>query len=281
MAFHSTPPTTSSAELPASTVSPPSSDAARAADLALVIRAAQGDRAAFAALVRRHQRGLFGFLGRMGIGQAQAQDLAQESFLRVWRHLGEFDPRRAAFSTWLYTIARRLALNWLDRAEQTLVVPSAGGESDEPGLADGAAAADARAGGWGDDPLQQLEQQRERAWLQAGMRRLPLADRSLLALAYVHDMSLAQIARIEGVSEAAAKARLHRARGRLREILVAPDGDADARAAASSNPTSGTATNALVSAVTTGVPALAADACAAADTNAAANCRNRMTGETT
>ena len=145
----------------------------------------------------------------------------------------------------------------------------------------GAAAADVRAGGWGDDPLQQLEQRRERAWLQAGMRRLPLGDRSLLALAYVHDMSLAQIARIEGVSEAAAKARLHRARGRLREILLAPDGDADARAAASSNPTSGTATNALVSAVTTGVPALATGACAAAEANATANCRNRMTGETT
>jgi RNA polymerase sigma-70 factor (ECF subfamily) len=153
----------------------------------------------------------------------------------VWRHLGEFDPRRAAFSTWLYTIARRLALNWLDRAEHTLLVPSVVGEGDEPGLADGAAAADVLAGGWGDDPLRQLEQQRERDWLQAGMRRMPLGDRSLLALAYVHDMSMAQIAQIEGVSEPAAKARLHRARGRLREVLVALDGDAGGRAAASAN----------------------------------------------
>ncbi|MEY2686359.1 MAG: hypothetical protein RL375_557, partial [Pseudomonadota bacterium] len=217
---------------------PPSrGDATRAADLALVIRAAQGDRTAFAELVRRHQRGLFGFLGRMGIGQAQAQDLAQESFLRVWRHLGEFDPRRAAFSTWLYTIARRLALNWLDRAEHALLVPSAGAEGDEPDLADGAAAADVRAGGWGGDPLQQLEQQRERAWLQAGMRRLPLTERSLLALAYVHDMSLAQIAQIEGVSEAAAKARLHRARGRLREVLVALQGGAQANTTFDGEPT--------------------------------------------
>jgi RNA polymerase sigma-70 factor (ECF subfamily) len=209
--------------------SAPSSDATRAADLAQVQRAAQGDRAAFAALVRRHQRGLFGFLGRMGIGPAQAQDLAQESFLRVWRHLDQFDPRRAALSTWLYTIARRLALNWLDRAEHTVLVSSAGAEGDEPPEVAGTAAHEAPAGGWGGDPLQQLEQQRERAWLQAGMWRLALGDRSLLALAYVHDMSLAQIAQIEGVSEAAAKARLHRARGRLREILVALDGDAKAR----------------------------------------------------
>jgi RNA polymerase sigma-70 factor (ECF subfamily) len=231
--------TTPPAEPPVSVASAPSSDASRADDQAQVNRAAQGDRAAFAALVRRHQRGLFGFLGRMGIGQAQAQDLAQESFLRVWRHLDQFDPRRAAFSTWLYTIARRLALNWLDRAEHTLLV-SAGGEGDEPDLASAAVHA-VRPGGWGDDPLRQLEQERERAWLQVGMRRLPLADRSLLALAYVHDMSLAQIAQIEGVSEAAAKARLHRARGRLREILVALDGDAGARGAASATATAAVA----------------------------------------
>jgi RNA polymerase sigma-70 factor (ECF subfamily) len=226
-----TPPATPSATPPVSPQSSPPSDAARAADLAQVLRAAQGDRAAFAALVRRHQHGLFGFLGRMGLGQAQAQDLAQESFLRVWRHLDQFDPRRAAFSTWLYTIARRLALNWLDRAEHALLV-QAGGEDDEPELA-GAAAQDLRAGGWGDDPLQQLELQRERAWLQAGMRRLALGDRSLLALAYVHDMRLAQIAQIEGLSEAAVKARLHRARGRLREILLALEATSPAHGATS------------------------------------------------
>jgi RNA polymerase sigma-70 factor (ECF subfamily) len=229
-------PATPPVDQPVSTVPAPDRNATRADDLALVNCAAQGDRAAFSALVRRHQRGLFGFLGRMGIGQAQAQDLAQESFLRVWRHLGEFDPRRAAFSTWLYTIARRLALNWLDRAEQTLCVPSSGGEGDESDVA-GAAALAVRAGGWGDDPLQQLQQRRERAWLQAGMRRLPLGDRSVLALAYVHDMSLAQIAQIEGVSEAAAKARLHRARGRLRELLVALQGDAQAPTSLNGEPT--------------------------------------------
>ncbi|MBK6853590.1 MAG: sigma-70 family RNA polymerase sigma factor [Burkholderiales bacterium] len=238
---HATPPATS----PVSTAPSVASDATRADDLPLVHRAAQGDRAAFTMLVRRHQRGLFGFLGRMGITQAQAQDLAQECFLRVWRHLGEFDPRRAAFSTWLYTIARRLALNWLDRAEHTLRAQPGGGAGggtagplgDEAADPVDTAAHEPAPGSWGDDPLQQLEQQRERAWLLAGMRRLPLADRSLLALAYVHDMSLAQIAQIEGVSEPAAKARLHRARGRLREMLVALDGDAQARCPLNGEPT--------------------------------------------
>lgn len=199
--------------------------AAAAEDTALVQRAVQGDRSAFAALVRRHQRGLFGFLGRMGLSQGEAEDLAQDSLLRAWRHLDQFDPHRAVFSTWLYTIARRLALNWLDRSEHALRAPAAAASSTADHGVDAdpthhAAAQPVAQGGWGDDPARQLELQRERAQLQAGLRRLPLADRSLLALAYVHELSLAQIAGIEGVSEAAAKVRLHRARGRLRALLA-------------------------------------------------------------
>ena len=69
-------------------------------DSPLAARAAAGDRQAYALLVQRHQRGLFGFLGRMGLTQAEAEDLAQEAFVRAWQHLPRFDPQRAAFSTW-------------------------------------------------------------------------------------------------------------------------------------------------------------------------------------
>jgi RNA polymerase sigma-70 factor (ECF subfamily) len=57
--------------------------------------------------------------------------------------------------------------------------------------------------------------------LQDALRRLPARDRSVLALAYVHELTLADVARIEGCSEAAVKARLHRARQRLRDALPA------------------------------------------------------------
>jgi RNA polymerase sigma-70 factor (ECF subfamily) len=53
----------------------------------------------------------------MGLSQAEAEEVAQDTFLRAWQHLDRFDASRAAFSTWIYTIARRLALDLLERAE--------------------------------------------------------------------------------------------------------------------------------------------------------------------
>ena len=74
----------------------------------VIKRVRDGDRSAFAELVAHYQRPLFGYLGRMGQSQAAAEDLAQETFLRAWTSLGSYDPARAAFSTWLFTIARNL-----------------------------------------------------------------------------------------------------------------------------------------------------------------------------
>lgn len=79
-------------------------------------RIRQGDRAAFAPVVLHFQGPLFHYLGRMGLGAAVAQEIAQETFLRAWSHLAEFDPQRAQFSTWLFTLARHLALHALDKA---------------------------------------------------------------------------------------------------------------------------------------------------------------------
>ena len=53
-------------------------------------------QAKFSELVKRFQGPLFGFLGRMGFGQAQAEDLAQETFLRAWQSLGQYNPQRGA-----------------------------------------------------------------------------------------------------------------------------------------------------------------------------------------
>src|SRR3569832_2422540 len=75
-----------------------------------------GNREAFRLLVLRYQRPLFRFLGLLGFAQDAAEDLAQQTFLRVYRALGSFDPRQAKFSTWLFTIAKRLAANERQRA---------------------------------------------------------------------------------------------------------------------------------------------------------------------
>lgn len=167
-----------------------------------VARAAAGDRAAFAALVQRWQGPVFAFLGRMGLRQSEAEELAQEAFVRAWQNLGSYQRDKAAFSTWLFTIARRLALNELDRSERRWLVPA---DDHTP-----EAACD------GPGPAQALQARQQGQALQAALRQVPAADRCVLALAYLNDLSLADVARIEGCSEAAAKARLHRARGQLR-----------------------------------------------------------------
>jgi RNA polymerase sigma-70 factor (ECF subfamily) len=190
-------------------VNPQPSDRNAAGLAELVARAAGGDRDGYAALVRHYQRPLFGFLGRLGLRQCEAEDIAQEAFVRAWQHIDRYRAAQGAFSTWLYTIARRLALNEIDRAARRLH------EASDSGLPETACE---RAG-----PAQALHAQRQRAALQAALRRIPAADRCVLALAHVHELSLADIAQIEGCSAAAIKARLHRARQRLRSEMTAFD----------------------------------------------------------
>jgi RNA polymerase sigma-70 factor (ECF subfamily) len=80
-------------------------------DLALARRAAQGDSAAFAMLVEKHERQLRGFLAR-AVGSDLADDIAQEAFLKAWRAAGQYDGR-ARYSTWLTRIAWRCRIDAL------------------------------------------------------------------------------------------------------------------------------------------------------------------------
>ncbi|HJW55578.1 MAG TPA: sigma-70 family RNA polymerase sigma factor [Burkholderiaceae bacterium] len=171
---------------------------------AILRRIAAGEQPAFAELVDMYQRQLFGFLGRLGMSQAQAEDIAQETFLRAWTHLHSYQPERAQFATWLFTIARNLAYNALQKEPcqhemLDAVIPEPA--SEQP------------------DPAQIMERTRQHSRLHSALRQLPMSDRSALALVYVHELRLADVARIENDSLAAIKTRLHRAKQRLRAIL--------------------------------------------------------------
>jgi RNA polymerase sigma-70 factor, ECF subfamily len=171
----------------------------------LVAGARNGDKANFGEIVRRYQGPLFGFLGRMGLTQAQAEDIAQEAFLRAWRNINAFDAGRAQFSTWLFAIARNLALNEVLSAKHK-VETHHDENSDEPESNERS-------------QTDLLIAQQDRDALQKALRRLPHDDRSVIALAYVNELDLAAIARIEHCSLAAVKTRLHRAKLKLRELL--------------------------------------------------------------
>src|SRR6186713_2904504 len=91
----------------------------------LIKQTLAGNRQAFRLVVLRYQRPLFRFLGLLGFRGARAEDLAQETFLRAFKALASFDPARAAFSTWLFTIARRLAIGEWRRTQQEQGLPLA------------------------------------------------------------------------------------------------------------------------------------------------------------
>jgi RNA polymerase sigma-70 factor, ECF subfamily len=172
-----------------------------------ISEAAQGDHLAFGRIVVAQQGRVFAYLGRMGLDPATAEDIAQETFLRVWRHAGKYNPRLGSLTTWILTIARNLALTRLSQPGRRAETPICS-EAME-------IAADAPL------PDEQLLAQQRQHKLRAALAYLSAADRSLLAASYIDELDLAAIARIEGCSTGAAKVRLHRARQRLRQILEA------------------------------------------------------------
>lgn len=168
-----------------------------------------GDRQAFAAVVHQYQRPLFGFLGNMGLSSQQVEELAQETFLRAWNSIGQYNPGLAMFSTWLYTIARNLALNEMGRIANRLETPETEETPNHP--------CDRP------QPPEVLERLQRRQILHIALRRLPVADRVVLALAYLQEMDMTEIARIENCTVGAIRTRLHRARGRFSKLLENED----------------------------------------------------------
>jgi RNA polymerase sigma-70 factor (ECF subfamily) len=189
-------------------------------DRDLVARAQTGDTRAFEELVRRHQRWVFTLAFRMIGDSAEAEDLAQEIFLKAYRGLGGF--RGAArFSTWLHSIASHHCLNALETRSRQ---PLSQRERDRPGdLGD-------------DDPPPRLErvpnggaradallEQRDRARLvQAALARLRPDHRLIVVLRDIQEMSYEAIAESLGIELGTVRSRLHRARMALKELL-APD----------------------------------------------------------
>lgn len=176
-------------------------------DEALMQEMRAANLAAFRALYDRHHRAVFTFL-RRSLGNRQlAEDLLQETFLRVFAHREDYRPS-AAFRTWLFTIARNLLI---DQLRQRSAGPELG--SDETLE---------RATDPGATPLQQVEAQELGERLQAAVLRLSLFQREVLLLSRFAGLSHEEIAQVTGASPEAVRVTLHRALRRLRDLLGPP-----------------------------------------------------------
>lgn len=169
----------------------------------LVLRCQQGDPAAFEALVSQHQRMIHSLTFRMTGSPADAEDLAQETFIRAFDQLGTFRGS-AKFSTWLYRIAVNTCLNWQQSESRRFRLHNACANEACAHQPDGDN--DAAKNG-------AFEQ------VQAALLRLPAKQRAAIVLIIYDGMNHAEAAQVLGCSEATVSWRVFAARQKLKHWL--------------------------------------------------------------
>ena len=188
--------------------------ALRDPDIRLMLRVRADDREAFADLVDRYRHRLVGIMNHL-IGNAdEAEDLAQEVFLRVFRTRHKYTPK-AKFSTWLFTIANNLALNAIRDRQRRRALPLEVGDSGPHGLWP----TDPTAADRAPPPAHNLQQQELAAVIRSALDDLNERQRVAVVLNKFEDMNYADIANVMGLTAKAVKSLLSRARAKLRERL--------------------------------------------------------------
>src|SRR5437879_4550010 len=180
----------------------------------------QGDVGAFELLLRRYRAPLFTFLLRMLGDREKAEDLAQETFLRIVKGAQEWE-HRAKFTTWLFTIARNLSVDH-SRRERFRRADSldAQGPDDEPAMVDSVPGREV-------DPARGAESLRLRPVLQKALLALPPEQREVFLLREQAGVPFKEIAELTGVNENTVKSRMRYALEGLRKALLAAGVDAD------------------------------------------------------
>jgi RNA polymerase sigma-70 factor (ECF subfamily) len=181
-------------------------------DAELVRRIARSERSALEALYVRHQTALFRYLLHFTSDRGAAEELLQDTLVAVWKNAQSFGGR-SSVAAWLFGIARRRAFKRLRRRgpEHVELEAAAGVADSEP------------------DPETALLAQVERAQLVEAVGRLAAMHQEILLLAFVQQLSYAEIAEVLGVPVGTVKSRLHAAKRALRDGLGAIDKDEDGR----------------------------------------------------
>jgi RNA polymerase sigma-70 factor (ECF subfamily) len=179
----------------------------RSVEYTLIRRAKEGDEEAIEALIRAHQDALYAFILRMSGRPETAEDIVQEALVRVLKNLHRFDSRYR-FSTWLFTIAKRLYLNLsqkLGPAYDTEVVEVS------------------PVGGRGPGRLVARTETMDNArhLIDAALAALPTQQREIVLLFHQQNWPIAEIAERLGMPQGTIKSHLHRGRNRMRRYLEA------------------------------------------------------------
>jgi RNA polymerase sigma-70 factor, ECF subfamily len=168
--------------------------------------ARRGDRSAFETLVRSVQRQVYGLCLRLLRSEAEAAEVAQEAFLRVYQNLHRYDDGKP-FDLWVMAIARNLSLDLLRRRSRMLTENV---DEMHESLSSGAASQE-----------EGVIVAEERRSLESAMTTLSVDDREVLSLYYVQKRTTKEIATVMGVAPGTIMARLFRAREKLRKRMTA------------------------------------------------------------
>ncbi|HVE17046.1 MAG TPA: sigma-70 family RNA polymerase sigma factor [Chthoniobacterales bacterium] len=181
-------------------------------DLELMARVRLGDSDAFALLVERHQHRVVGTVTRMLGSANEAEDLAQQVFVRIWKSAARWEPN-AKFTTWLMTITRNLVFNEVRRKSRARMVPLEEPDDHRPAreYADASVVS----------PDNALAAQELSGAIDAAIQSLAEQPRMALILRRYEEMSYEEIADVLGTTVPAVKSMLFRARAELKVRLAA------------------------------------------------------------
>ena len=185
----------------------------REEELALVRRVQGGELDAFEELVRAHEKTVYNLALRMTGNPQDAEDMAQEAFLKAYRSLPEFRGE-SKFSVWLYRIVSNVCLDHLRkqsrRPSSSLTMEDNDGEEQQYDVPDESAS-----------PEKLLEQKLTREAVQRGLNQLPDEQRQILLLRELRGLSYEEIGEALGLEAGTVKSRIFRARKRLCAFLLA------------------------------------------------------------
>ena len=178
----------------------------------LIRRAKNGDQDAFGQLVLTHQNKVYTLCVHMVTNREEAEDLAQEAFLKAWRSLNSFQ-EESSFATWMHRLTTNVCLDHLRKQARRQNISTAVSLDDEES-------------GWTEpadhtqDPQRRLEQQEQRELLTKALNELPEHHRRLIIMREVSGLSYQEIADALDADLGTVKSGISRARERLRKILL-------------------------------------------------------------
>ena len=179
----------------------------RDADDDLLMRLRGGDEEAFIRLYRRRQGAIYRFALHMSGSAEAAEDVTQEVFLALLRDQCGFDPERGSLSAYLFGIARKLVLRYLERGRSDVPLETEGEETNWPELA------------MMQDPVADLTRREGIEALRRAVLALPRRYREVVVLCDLEEVDYADAAVLLGCPIGTVRSRLHRARALLLEKL--------------------------------------------------------------